>query len=110
MWIEVAQAFDHNETYNPTAYPAPASTGEKSISWSGYGLPYRGQPSIIYNVPFTVSATLTTAFTADYAGYGDPDGKDGVLRQDSWLYDHYVDTVVYSLLDRKRFQPSRDGS
>jgi ribosomal-protein-serine acetyltransferase len=24
--------------------------------------------------------------------------EDGVLRQDSWLYDHYVDTVVYSLL------------
>jgi hypothetical protein len=80
MWIEVAQAFDHNATYSTTAYPAPAATGEQSISWSSYGLPYRGQPSIVYRVPFTIGSTLTTAMTADYAGYGDPSGKDGDLR------------------------------
>ena len=80
MWIEVAQAFDHNPTYSVAAYPAPPANGDKGISWSGYGLPYRGQPSIVYSVPFTIGATMTTATTTDYVGYGDPTGKDGVLR------------------------------
>jgi hypothetical protein len=80
MWLEVAQAFDHNATYSTTAYPAPAATGDKAISWAGYGLPYRGQPSIIYKVPFTIGDTLSTATTTTYAGYGDPEGKDGALR------------------------------
>ncbi len=80
MWIEVAQAFDHNTTYSVDAYPAPPGTGEQAISWSGYGLPYRGQPSIVYKVPFSISTVVTTSSTADYAGYGDPDGRDGTLR------------------------------
>jgi hypothetical protein len=80
LWIEVAQAFDHNATYSTTAYPAPPGTGEQSIMWSGYGLPYRGQPSIVYKVPFSIGTTLYTATTTEYAGYGDPDGKDGGLR------------------------------
>jgi hypothetical protein len=80
MWIEVAQAFDHNTTYSATAYPAPPASGPKSISWAGYGLPYRGQPSIVYKVPFTIGTTISTATTLDYAGYGDPEGRDGTLR------------------------------
>jgi hypothetical protein len=80
VWIEIAQAFDHNATYSTTAYPSPPSTGEKAIQWASYGLPYRGQPSIVYKVPFTIGTTTSIASTADYAGYGDPDGKDGALR------------------------------
>ncbi|HEY5947247.1 MAG TPA: fibronectin type III domain-containing protein, partial [Kofleriaceae bacterium] len=80
MWIEVAQAFDHNATYSTAAYPAPPGSGEQSIAWASYGLPYRGQPSIVYSVPFTISPTATTAITTDYVGYGDPNGKDGALR------------------------------
>ena len=80
LWVEVAQAFDHNATYSEAAYPPPPATGEQGISWASYGLPYRGQPSIVYKVPFTIGATMTTAVTAEYAGYGDPDGKDGALR------------------------------
>jgi ribosomal-protein-serine acetyltransferase len=34
--------------------------------------------------------------------------QDGVLRQDSWLYDHYVDQVVYSLLASE--WPTREGA
>jgi hypothetical protein len=80
LWLEVAQAFDHNATYDTTAFPAPPATGPKGISWSGYGLPYRGQPSIVYKVPFTIGTTITTATTRDYVGYGDPTGRDGGLR------------------------------
>jgi hypothetical protein len=75
MWVEVSKEFDHNTTYSPTAYPAP--TG---IPWSEYGEPYRGQPSVLYKVPFRVDTTSSRAHVTTYAGYGDPDGLDGTVR------------------------------
>ena len=76
LWFEVSREFDHNTTYSMTARPSP--TG---IPWSEYGAPYRGQPSVVWNVPFTIDgANRTVAFALDYAGYGDPDGRDGNLR------------------------------
>jgi hypothetical protein len=75
LWLEVSKEFDMNATYNATSYPSP--TG---ISWMDYGLPYRGQPSVLYRVPFTFSAGETVGSTDTYAGYGDPDGLDGNVR------------------------------
>src|SRR5207247_2338779 len=49
MWLEVAKTFDFNSTYNATTLPPPAG-----IPWSEYGQPYRGQPSVVYAVPFTI--------------------------------------------------------
>jgi len=80
LWIEVAQAFDHNATYSVAAYPSPPATGEKKIQWASYGMPYRGQPSVVYRVPFTIGSTTTSSTTAGYEGYGDPEGHDGALR------------------------------
>ena len=74
MWIEVSKEFDHNATYNATAYPSP--TG---IPWSEYGEAYRGQPSVLYKVPFTIGTTASKSMTVDYEGYGDPDGQDGLI-------------------------------
>ncbi len=75
MFVEAALEFDFNDTYSVANYPAP--TG---IPWSTYGEPYRGQPSIVYQVPFTIGTTETIADAQSYAGYGDPDGQDGMLR------------------------------
>ncbi|HET9988728.1 MAG TPA: fibronectin type III domain-containing protein [Kofleriaceae bacterium] len=75
MWIETAQENDFNATYNQGSYPSPMDVG-----WNGYGLAYRGQPSIVYRVPFTAGGTTTTSTTQSYAGYGDPDGLDGTVR------------------------------
>lgn len=75
MWVEVAKEFDHNATYSANAYPSP--TG---IPWAEYGVAYRGQPSVLYKVPFSVGATETVASTMSYVGYGDPDGLDGNVR------------------------------
>ena len=74
LWMEVAKEFDHNATYNPTSYPEP--TG---IPWAEYGEPYRGQPSVVYNVPFTIGTDATSASSSAYVGYGNPDGTDGRL-------------------------------
>ena len=66
-WVEVGKAFDANAVYNATTYPPPSG-----IPWTTYGQPYRGQPSIVYRVPFTIGTTETMASIDDYAGYGDP--------------------------------------
>lgn len=75
MWVEVSKEFDHNATYNPTTYPEP--TG---ILYGDYGMPYRGQPSVVYQVPFTIGEELSIGMATSYAGYGDPDGIDGDVR------------------------------
>ncbi|HYU15698.1 MAG TPA: fibronectin type III domain-containing protein [Candidatus Acidoferrum sp.] len=71
LWLEVSREFDQNESYD---YPAP------DVPWSDYGQPYRGQPSVVYRVDFTLGPDRTVASTLDYVGYGDPDGLDGELR------------------------------
>lgn len=75
MWVEISKEFDHNETYSVAARPAPVG-----IPWGEYGEAYRGQPSVVYKVPFTIGVTETIAVARDFAGYGDPDGLDGNLR------------------------------
>jgi hypothetical protein len=75
MFVEVSQERDFNATYNAMAYPSPAQ-----IAYGDYGVPYRGQPSILYEVPFTISGGTTTASTMTFAGYGDPTGADGEIR------------------------------
>ena len=74
MWIEVNKAFDFNDTYNPTTFPSP--TG---IPWATYGKPYRGQPSVVYEVPFTVGTTENVTTAGSYSGYGDPMGQSGTI-------------------------------
>jgi hypothetical protein len=72
-WVEVSKELDQNEFYE---YPEPVG-----IPWEEYGIPYRGQPSVVYKVPFTLMpGTETGASTAEYVGYGDPDGLDGDVR------------------------------
>jgi hypothetical protein len=74
MWLEVSKQFDMNDTYNPTTYPPPA------VDYGNVGNPYRGQPSVVYKVPFTVSPGAdTTALALDYTGYGDPTGATGAV-------------------------------
>ncbi|HEY5950742.1 MAG TPA: CFI-box-CTERM domain-containing protein [Kofleriaceae bacterium] len=75
LYVEANKTYDFNATYNSLTFPAP--TG---IPWAEYGKPWRGQPSVVYRVPFTVaSATMTQASTDTYVGYGDPTGETGTL-------------------------------
>ncbi len=75
MWVEVSTEFDHNETYSTARFPAPAN-----IPWGEYGEPFRGQPSLVFKVPFTISNDELVTQTSTYEGYGDPEGVDGVIR------------------------------
>ncbi|MCX5748372.1 MAG: fibronectin type III domain-containing protein [Proteobacteria bacterium] len=75
LWIEISKEFDYNANYNESNFPSP------TIPYGDYGLPYRGQPSVVYKLPFTVVAGMPmTRRAIDFAGYGDPDGLDGDLR------------------------------
>jgi Fibronectin type III domain len=75
LWVEVAKEFDHNASYTAEMRPSASP-----IPWATYGMPYRGQPSVLYKVPFVVADQMTTAHTATWVGYGDPDGQDGMVR------------------------------
>ena len=77
VMVEVSKEFDYNGTYNATSYPAPCDT---CIPYSNYGVPYRGQPSVIYKVPIAIGTTESVGIADSYAGYGDPDGLDGNIR------------------------------
>ncbi|HUJ57086.1 MAG TPA: CFI-box-CTERM domain-containing protein [Kofleriaceae bacterium] len=73
MWVEVSKSFDYNSTYNMTTLPPP------EVDFASYGVPVRGQPSVVYSVPFTIGQSESTASTQAYAGYGDEDGSTGTL-------------------------------
>lgn len=73
MHVETSKAFDFNSTYNDSVYPGP------NVSYKACGLPYRGQPSVVYRVPFTISGQHDVELGTDYAGYGHVNGENGML-------------------------------
>ncbi len=76
LFVEVSKEFDMNATYNETVYPQPVG-----LPWGDYGQPYRGQPSVVWKMPFEmVAGGQTVAYATSYAGYGDPEGQDGTIR------------------------------
>ena len=73
-WIEVNVEGDHNAVFNADRYRTPNLPQNAWDSWAvGFGYPYRGQPSVVFNVPFSLAATGSFS-TASAAGYGDVDG------------------------------------
>ncbi len=74
VFVETSKTYDFNATYNEMTFPAPVG-----IPFSNYGTPWRGQPSVVYKVPITLSATPTKALTDHYVGYGSPTGEESAL-------------------------------
>jgi hypothetical protein len=73
-FLEVNTEGDYNGTFNNNTYPTPMS-GEWD-SWAmGYGYPYRGQPSVVFAVPFTLGPAATFS-TMTPVGFGSVDGTD----------------------------------
>lgn len=91
--FEVNVEGDYSAAHGPEAYPAPTTPAEGWDAWAtlkDYGYPYRGQPSVVYRVPFTLGEAGTEArFTADAPvgatswdhwgeDYGELRGLDGI--------------------------------
>ena len=54
-WIEVNVEGDYNANFNPDRYPTPSEPSQQWDVWAlTYGYPYRGQPSVVYQVPFAI--------------------------------------------------------
>ena len=73
LFVEANQTYDFNATYNAMTFPSP------NVPWADYGKPWRGQPSIIYSVPFAIAESETRATTSAYVGYSDITGQTGTL-------------------------------
>jgi hypothetical protein len=69
-YIEVNVEGDYNEHWNDAVYPTPQLPEESWDSYAMmYGYPYRGQPSVIYAVPFMLGGSAqVNASTATPAG------------------------------------------
>lgn len=83
-FIEVNVEGDYDKAFNDVTYPTPTTPDGQWDSWaieSGY--PYRGQPSVLYQVPFTlgVSASYKTATPSGYGDVGGFGDSGGVVHQ-----------------------------
>ena len=87
-WIEVNKEGDYNDTFNDQTFPTPTTpTGTWDVWALTYGYPYRGQPSVVFQVPFTLIGLDTAqsppppykaiepAYYGDVNGFG-PGGGD----------------------------------
>jgi len=79
VFVEVNTERDYNGTYESSLYPTPEPLEKSWDSWSTFGYPYRGQPSLVYRVPIHVSAVETVAAALTPSGYGDLHGLSGDL-------------------------------
>jgi hypothetical protein len=73
-FLEVNVEGDYDQAFNDVSYPTPTQPDGRWDSWaieSGY--PYRGQPSVLYEIPFTLGVSASYK-TSTPAGYGDVSG------------------------------------
>ena len=100
-WIEINVEGDYNALFNDETYPTPLS--EMWDVWAEtYGYPYRGQPSILYALPFTLGPAVAEFQTSDPVGYGTVHGDSGeVFTMDSSMSDD-PDNAPGSGTDRLR--------
>jgi hypothetical protein len=80
LFIEANVEGDYNERWGPKKYPTPTQPDSGWDTWAEtYGYPYRGQPSVVYELPFSLHQPATVS-TSKPAGYGALQGEDGDLR------------------------------
>lgn len=80
--LEVNVEGDYAEAWDPERFPTPMVGGSGSWDfWAiSYGYPYRGQPSVLFEVPFRVGNAGGTWQTSDPVGYGDIHGLSGEVQ------------------------------
>jgi hypothetical protein len=89
--LEINVEGDHNATYSEQSFPTPTTPQSGWDSWAtSFGYPYRGQPSVVYCVPFELQDTGEVSFTTEdaagspaswdtaAASYGQLQGMDGM--------------------------------
>jgi hypothetical protein len=65
-FIEVNVEGDYNERWNDSAYPTPVTPNAHWDEFAiAYGYPYRGQPSIVFSVPFAIGGDDAAEFATE---------------------------------------------
>ncbi len=81
-FVEVNVEGDYNGSYDDTTNPTPTQPTGTWDYWAMiYGYAYRGQPSVVYRVPFVLTAAGGEWSAAEPAGYGALQGEDGELHE-----------------------------
>ena len=79
LFIEVNVEGDYNDGFNERSYPTPKTPETAWDNWAKeFGYPYRGQPSVVYAIDFTLDGASTGSTLAPL-GYGSVHGDSGVL-------------------------------
>ncbi len=91
--LEINVEGDYNTDFDAAKYPTPKTPNMLWDGWAatqGYGYPYRGQPSVVYCVPFVLGSEEVEEFYSDAAvggagtwdtaapEYGELQGMDGM--------------------------------
>jgi len=80
LYVEANVEGDYNDTWNERRFPTPRAPAGAWDTWAEkYGYPYRGQPSVVYALPFSLRQSSTVT-VGKPAGYGALQGEDGNLR------------------------------
>ncbi|MDB4973049.1 MAG: hypothetical protein JWN48_1390 [Myxococcaceae bacterium] len=79
LYVEINVEGDYNAQWNDARFPTPLLPAESWDSWAKtFGYPYRGQPSLVYELPFKLDSSDMISATSP-AGYGSLHGEDGAL-------------------------------
>jgi hypothetical protein len=75
-WVEASKEGDYNASFNDQIFRTPQNPPAAwDYPWAtDYGYAYRGQPSVVYRVDFTVGGGAGSSSTAAPVGHGDLDG------------------------------------
>jgi hypothetical protein len=79
LFIEVNVEGDYNDQYSDKVYPTPKTPERAWDSYSmDYGYPYRGQPSVVFELPFSLTGN-NMASVRDPSGFGAVHGENGTV-------------------------------
>lgn len=78
-YLEVNTEGDYNTNFSDTTHPTPMLPDGLWDYWAEtYGYPYRGQPSVLYRVPFVLGVANDASSDIPH-GYGSLEGTSGAV-------------------------------
>lgn len=104
LYVEVNTEGDYNDQFGPVQYPSPGNPpGANDWDYwaTTYGYAYRGQPSVVYRVPFTVGASMENS-VAEPVGYTDVEGRSPDLHAMDGRMSNDPSSAAGSGVDRLR--------
>ncbi len=77
-FVEVNVEGDYNDSFNDVVYPTPEGPSGGWDYWAeNYGYAYRGQPSVVYSIPFVLGPGGGSFTASRPIGYAALDGETG---------------------------------